>query len=463
MKIWQFSETKEKLELESKKRFSRYFFEIVVLLIGAFALTFMLSVYSLTVSKILITVNTLYSLIYISIFLEYLFLALFGYLFLNLFEITRTAIGRRTPYILFFGITTPFLLTTIQKIAVNQSFTLLFLLLASNFSILLYSLAFFGLLKDKIFYPFTDLFQILLKISLFAGSISGYIYMMNSQLYKDMYIGNETPISGFIFIISAFLVSFLIVEDKKYKVKLSKAVSKAERDSFDNSVFEISLFKSILNLRNLTFPNLELAISLSLIYTNELFLDFPLKTSASLQLVFTIFVILGYYIFILLNKSKSTLATFINSDKFKGFQLIIVGLLYIVQKYVILSNLSFSFLIQATIGFTWGLILKNGSSIIIPSRSERSSIYESIYDFKYSDQRNNREGNHLDIYRTMLLIFFLISLIGILSDILKVVSIENTGLIYSFFSIILSLIKFTKIKNKQSKKGVSDEEVKEID
>lgn len=455
------SKSSKKITKDFGKKFSRYLFETIILSIGSWGLTFMLSVYSLTIPKIFISKNIWTSLINASVFSEYLFLPLFGYLFLHLFDITRTAVGRRTPYILFFGITTPFLLALTQKIAADKTITVIFLLIGSNLSLMLYSLAFFGLLKDKSVYPVKNLLETFSLISSFIGTISGYIYMMGSRLYKEIYTGNETPIAGFIFIISVLLVAFLIVEDKKYKVRMTKVHG-------NDLSFDFLDLKKTISFRNLDFTKMRYVLYASIVCTNELLItyllkDFPLKTMASLQLVFALSTILGYCLPVCSKKvANATNLT----DKFLILSLIFISLLYSIARY---ANLTLLFLIQLVIGFLWGVIILKEVGFIIPSRSERIRIYSKQINYGIANgiangiaKEKSIEDEKKKLHSSLQMIFLMFLVILLMGVVTNVIGLQNAGFTHSALSVILVILIFmeTKAKKEKTKK---DAEVKEID
>ncbi|HOJ93855.1 MAG TPA: hypothetical protein PK390_01330, partial [Fervidobacterium nodosum] len=136
----------------------------------------MLLVYILTTSRLLIERSASVTLSSVFLFSELIIFA-----FTYLYDITRSAIGRRTPYLIIFGILSSFNLTLIQKLSYISLFPLLMVIALFNFWLFLYTLAFFGMVKDKIVYHFRNIMILHIKLWGIVGSITAYLYMLNSD------------------------------------------------------------------------------------------------------------------------------------------------------------------------------------------------------------------------------------------------------------------------------------------
>lgn len=400
------------------KENSRDFFQnvknIVILSFGSFGLNFMLLIYILTTSRLLIERSVSITLSSLFLFSEIMIFA-FAYPFFNyLYDITRSAIGRRTPYLIIFGILAALNLTLIQKLSYISIFSLLMFIALFNFWLFLYTIAFFGMIKDKILYHFRNIMVLNVKLWGIVGSISAYLYMLNSDKVQ---LGVETPVGGFLFLISALTVAFFIVEDKKYKVPLSRA----EKPSYNYNVIDTFRFY------NLGVKDIKKAMLFSLIYIYEFFIlnflkDSSFKVISINLLVFLLGTILAYFISLF----SGNFGTIVREKKIQNSAIIILSIAYLVFNY---ANIKIISGIQFFVGFLWGIILLNQLGYIIPGKSERFTIYLMVV-----------EDNPLKPDTKKLEFFFLTFIfIIVLSSILDIVGVQNVSLVYSIilFSILI--------------------------
>lgn len=391
--------------------------DTVILATGSFGLSFMLSVYALTIPRLLIENHVPSALINIFVFSELLFFALFSPFFSYLFDITRTAIGRRTPYLITFGIASAFLVTFIQKNPDGSLMSVLSVILLFNFSLFLYSISFFGLALDKTTYQMKFLLPFHLIFSGFLGVILSYFYMMNSE---NIELGIETPVSGFIFLLSALAVSFFIIEDKKYKTKLSKT----ERREYN---FKL---KNLFNLSGFEKSDLIKLIILGIVYSHEIFIA-ELLSSTSFrkivfgQLLFVTAVGLSYCLCIFSKKISEF------SEKSRSVLLIVLSLLYFLYSFSSVSTILF---LQFLVGLLWGLIIPKVIGFIIPSRSERILFYKESFE----ESSNKPKENNL---RLALFEFIILSILGFITSI---IGSRNVNLIYSLVALCLFILSLSK-------------------
>lgn len=391
--------------------------DIAILSIGSFGLSFMISVYSLTVPRLLVENHVPSTLLNVSIFSEILFFAVLSPFFIYVFDITRTAIGRRTPYLLMFGIASAFLVTFIQKNPDGSLVSVLSFVILFNFSLFLYSLSFFGLVSDKTTYQTRFLLPLHLLFWGFFGVIVGYFYMLNSE---NIELGIETPVSGFVFLLSALAVSFFVIEDKKYKTKLSKT----ERGEYS---FRLKNLLDLSDLEKEDFINL---LILGVVYSHEIFIveflkSYPFKEVVIAQFVFVISVGLAYCTCICSKKINEF------SQRSRSMFLTILALIYFLYSF---SNSVTILLLQFLVGLLWGIVLPKTIGFIIPSRSERMLFYkESINDI-FNKPKEEK-------LRLILLLFIILIVLGFLGDI---IGMKNLNLLYSSISLAILLLNFVK-------------------
>lgn len=391
--------------------------DIVILSIGSFGLSFMLSVYSLTVPRLLVENHIPSTLLNISIFSELLFFAMLLPFFVYIFDVTRTAIGRRTPYLLMFGIASAFLVTFIQKNPHGSLVSVLSFVILFNFSLFLYSLSFFGLVSDKTTYQTRLLLPLHLLFWGFFGVIVGYFYMLNSE---NIELGIETPVSGFVYLLSALVVSFFVIEDKKYKTKLSKT----ERGEYS---FRL---KNLLDLSDFGKEDFINLLILGVVYSHEIFIveflrSYPFKKVVITQFVFVISVGLAYCMFICSKKINEF------SQKSRSVVLTIVALIYFLYSF---SNSVTILLLQFLVGLLWGIILPKTIGFIIPSRSERMLFYNESMNGIFNKPKE-------ESLRLFLLLFTILTVLGLVTD---AIGMKNLNLLYSSISLAILVLNFVK-------------------
>lgn len=391
---------------ENNKNFFENVKNIVILSFGSFGLNFMLLVYILTTSRLLIERSASVTLSSVFLFSELIIFAFTYPFFTYLYDITRSAIGRRTPYLIIFGILSSFNLTLIQKLSYISLFPLLMVIALFNFWLFLYTLAFFGMVKDKIVYHFRNIMILHIKLWGIVGSITAYLYMLNSDKVQ---LGIETPVGGFLFLISALTVAFFIVEDKKYKVPLSRS----EKPSYNYNISDTFRFY------NLEVKDIKKAIIMSLIYIYEFFIlnflkDFSFRVSSINLLVFFLGVIFAYFISLFSDNFRKI----VGEKKVQNLAIIILSIAYLVFNY---ANIKIILGLQFFVGFLWGVILLSQLGYIVPGKSERFIIYSVVI-----------EDDSLKPDTKKLKFFFLsFILIIVLSFILDIVGVQNASLVYS--------------------------------
>ncbi|MGC9772858.1 hypothetical protein [Fervidobacterium islandicum] len=201
--------------------------DIIVLSFGFFGLGFVVPTYIYLTLNFLLKSTISRTLTLALFYSELLFVALLKNKILFLFEMTRSAIGRRTPYILVFGTTSAFLLSTIPNLMTAETnlFSLFLVLLSFNFSLFVYSLSLIGLAQDKKTYFNQKLLNFQSVFWSIFGALWSYTYSL--KVFKTDTCSEIVSHVSLLFFFSVFAVAFLIVEDKKYKIKLS-TTEKAE-------------------------------------------------------------------------------------------------------------------------------------------------------------------------------------------------------------------------------------------
>ena|GEM_PF-606948 len=191
--------------------------DAVVLLFGFFGISFIIPAYIIAMLNLMSFPNLSKTILLAAFYSELLMFAILTPHIQILLEMTRTAIGRRTPYLLIFGTAAAFLLTAIANATVNERSIILIvtLILLFNFSLYLYSLAFLGLVSDKKTYITWGFLESQSKFWSVIGILSSYFYSL--KLDSGIRIFSHV---GLVFLITVFAVSFFIIEDKKYKVKV---------------------------------------------------------------------------------------------------------------------------------------------------------------------------------------------------------------------------------------------------
>lgn len=195
--------------------------DTVVLSFGFFGLGFFIPTYIYIMLSFLLKSSIPKWILLGSFYSELIIIAFLKDKILFLFEMTRTAIGRRTPYILVFGTISSFLLSTISNLLTvdKNLFSLVFLVITFNFSLFIYALSLLGMLEDRKNY----FNQRLLSIQPMLWSVLGALWSYGYSVRLLTTDSNSKIVShvSLLFFFSVFAVAFLIVEDKKYKVKLS--------------------------------------------------------------------------------------------------------------------------------------------------------------------------------------------------------------------------------------------------
>ncbi|HOS52102.1 MAG TPA: hypothetical protein PLM21_04310, partial [Fervidobacterium sp.] len=205
-------ESRRKLDFENVR-------DIILLSFAVLGLSFIFPAYISTVPRILLINGFPNTLIALLISSELLFLFFLNPIFEYILDITRSAIGRRTPYIISFGVLTSFVLSLLENINhehPNSAFILTLLVISANFCLYLYSLALFGLIRDKSNESNQTgwvMLRFQAKLWSFVGTVLSFIYCSRSSENSLL------PAAGLVLLISSLLAAFFIVEDKKYKVK----------------------------------------------------------------------------------------------------------------------------------------------------------------------------------------------------------------------------------------------------
>lgn len=191
--------------------------DLFLILFGFSALHFVIAIFSVNVPSQLLERSRFPWAIVVFSFFEYVFLVHLTKFVGYVLEVTRSAIGRWTPYLFLFGILSAlsFPLTAVSVVEELTIRKVLYLLLF-NFAIFGYSLSLVGLANDKMNFN-EEKVRLLLSISALAGVLAGFV---TSALGYGS--SKDVIVTGAILLLtSAIAVAFFVVEDKRFKVKLS--------------------------------------------------------------------------------------------------------------------------------------------------------------------------------------------------------------------------------------------------
>ncbi len=201
-------------------------------------------------------------------------------------DLTKTLVGRRGPYILFFGLTLSFSASVLQVSLISQNLKiytlgLMLFIVSSSF------------LKEMIYSFRNDIhFNKLSKVSTKKIIYPSYflIYIMFSVLNTD----NILPIISLVNLLIAIFIFFIIYEDKKYKSKLIESEpSRLYKANVSEKIFVIKNNFSNFNLfvENIFNDLVRVNIIVLQILTPILFyrIAYPYKTS-TLLLSFMFFI-----------------------------------------------------------------------------------------------------------------------------------------------------------------------------
>ncbi|MGC8819840.1 MAG: hypothetical protein ACP5PP_01835 [Fervidobacterium sp.] len=410
---------------ELNGKVSKFTFEnvkdIILLSFGSFGLCFMLSVYIVKISRIFVENNFALSVGIPTLFSEVLFLVIFAPFFAYMYGITRTKIGRRTPYLLTFGVLSSFFMALVEKIGVKSLFEATLSVLLLNFALFSYTLAFVGLLKDESTYYVKDILIFQVRLWGFIGTFLGFTYLI-----KYNYTGNEMIVASFVFIISVIVVSLFVVEDKKYKVKMLK--SEKPESNYRLSM----LFRHFV----MTKKDVERALVFSLIAVQETFIiyflkDFPFRHSVYALILFMAGTISYYTIYIFSKKLRDTMT----KSWLEIFSILLVALFYTLfytlHQYKAINAIVG---IQFIVGTLFGIVIEKYLGFVIPGRCEWFIIYSHLTE---------NDTLKFDVKKLQFLLFSFILIIAF-AVIFDFVGSKNVSLIYASFLISLLLLRINK-------------------
>uniref|UniRef100_A0A7C5VKS3 MFS transporter n=1 Tax=Fervidobacterium thailandense TaxID=1008305 RepID=A0A7C5VKS3_9BACT len=205
--------------LYEKYKRSRFIYakDLSLILFGFAALHLVITIFSVNVpSQLLERSRFPWAIVIFSLF-EYVFLVHLTRFVGYVLEVTRSAIGRWTPYLFLFGISSALLfpLTAVSVVPELTIRKVLYLILF-NLSIFGYSLSLAGLASDKMNLN-NEKAKLLLSISAFLGVFAGLVTsVLGFGSSKDVLV-----IGAIFLLTSAIAVAFFVVEDKRFKIKLS--------------------------------------------------------------------------------------------------------------------------------------------------------------------------------------------------------------------------------------------------
>ncbi|WP_448375090.1 hypothetical protein [Fervidobacterium sp.] len=328
-----------------KVRFEQ-FKDAVILLFGIFGLSFVIPAYIYVMLHFLSSSDLSKTLLLAIFYSELLIFAILTPHVNFLLEITRSAIGRRTPYLLTFGTLVAFLLTAIRNATVDErSITaIIVIILSFNFSMYFYSLTLLGLMNDRKTYVTEKFLESQWKFWSVIGIISSYLYSW--KLCTD---GRTISHVSLLFLISVFAVSFLIIEDKKFKVKISPDEKSEIYEKYK------SQRKPKIKFEKLRNADLKRLFSLIITY-QFLFLlpihiafvtDIPknqIETTGAKVLLFYSFGVICNYILHRLIKNTSSIFE-------KMGHVTIASVLFIFSTTFLLPSINWSLIVSFTMGF----------------------------------------------------------------------------------------------------------------
>jgi len=244
------------------------------------------------------------------------------------------------------------------------------LVIAANFCLYLYSLALFGLIKDKSNESNQTgwvMLRFQTKLWSFVGAVLSFIYCSRSS--QSLLL----PAAGLVLLISSLFAAFFIIENKKYKVKMSPFEKNEYHFSYE--VFKILKKRDLSN----TMQTVETSLVISLFYYLETF-TVPFAESSGLKYgVGTTFLTLqltgvavGYMIKLFTKKNL-----FSENMRAHDHYLLLLNATIYLLIYITFKNLAISYLLFFVNGLLWGLFLSGRTGMMIPSKAERFIFYFS--------------------------------------------------------------------------------------
>ncbi|QIV79052.1 hypothetical protein [Fervidobacterium pennivorans] len=412
--------------------------DIVVLSFGFFGIGFFIPTYIYIMLNFLLKSSIPKSILLGSFYSELILIAFFKEKILFLFEMTRTAIGRRTPYILVFGTMSAFLLSTIYNLLTvdKNLFSLVFVVITFNFSLFIYALSLLGMLEDKKNY----FNRMLLNLQPTLWSIIGAVWSYGYSVRLLTTDSNREIVShaSLLFFFSVFAVAFLIVEDKKYKVELSVSEKAEIYDKFQAKKISWKVLNTssqqILKygLAKVLLYQIEFLLPLHAWYLLNIRKGIPTEFDSAKTL----------YFFVLGHVLNTVLVTF-----FKNYskKLDLLGpvstafALFIYATTFILPTTGWLFTSVFLVGFLICHQIQKRLGFTLPGIVRFLSEYNSNNE---TNRFESRPVNLLGVYISVILAGSLIDVIGIQS------SSYILGLLIAGLVVIELLTSHAKIKNK---------------
>lgn len=413
--------------------------DMVVLSFGFFGIGFFIPTYIYIMLNFLLRSSIPKSILLGSFYSELILIAFLKDKILFLFEITRTAIGRRTPYILVFGTMSAFLLSTISNLlTVGQNLLgLILIVITFNFSLFIYALSLLGMLEDK-----KNFFnQRLLSIQPMLWSILGALWSYGNSFRLFTTDSNSEIVShvSLLFFISVFAVAFLIVEDKKYKVKLTISEKTEIYDKFQakkTSWKQLNFSPQQIvteGLAKVFLYQIEFLLPLHAWYQLNIRKGIPAEFASAKALYFFV---LGYVL-------NTILVTF-----FKNYskKLDLLGPVTIALAFFIYAT---TFIFPTT-GWLFTSVFLVGFFICHQIQKRLGFTLPGIVRF-LSEYNSNNETNRFKIHPVNLLVVYIsIILTGIFIDVIGIQSSSYIlGLLIAGLVVIELLNSHAKIKNNQ--------------
>lgn len=434
--------------------------DLTFIAFARFSQGYAVTAYTIVMSSYLLMAEINIPMLFAILALEYVFITFLTPFVSFLLDSTRTAIGRRTPYLLVFGVLAPFLMGLSQSALLREMIPLALLyIVLFNLLLFLYSLALHGFVRDKVVSVYENLQKTVIRWSNVAGMAAGIVSIV---LSSDV-VGWKAVITfaGLLWLVSSVLASLFVVERKEFRVKLSEVDRIALQETFYNSLRSLSL-------KRLITPSMEelcLATTLSILILIEastvaawhMRTDSVTPPALLLLLNFATYVLAQHVGSTLLRPSSLATAGKSGGGARGGTGLLkanmpgalparilprfalINGVLYLVSYFLLrLNALPLVFVAVSVSGFLWGLGLGYKKWTVAPGRAERELFYDL---FAFSQAPETGDAGTGAKPRFALLLYIMLVLAGVA---LMFAKLDNLYALLSILSFGLSALCYLK-------------------
>lgn len=432
--------------------------DTILLSFARFSQSFAVTVYGTVIPYYLLSYGVEIWVLSLVLGLEYLVFAFLSPAATYLLDSTRTAVGRRTPYILVFGVVTPFLMGLSQSSLMREMLRIAIVYVALfNLSLFIYSMSFQGLVRDKLVSLYESFQRTAVRLSAVFGVLLGLFALVVASDVSEW--KKVLTFGGLLWLVSSVVVSFLVTERKEYRTKLTEV----ERMALQDKLYAELRSTRLKNLFKASIDEICLALLFAILLTVEGFtlaawtLD---ANNSHLAVLANLTYLVAYAFFaFLFPKFRRTRNARLNvSTREQGadekrdrrlrsalkvsFPLLaaVNGSLYLFLNFAFRAN-AFALLITflPITGIMWAVATLVRFLALIPGRAERELIYESAYLAGLKKQEV--QTDHLASQRFALILFTTLLLIGLA---LTFAGLENIYALLSVLSFALSVLLIFK-------------------